>query len=1042
MTEKDKRNDDFDYIFEEIFKNEPINNKQTSSNEPPKTRVARLKESRAYVSISVMSRLAKKFQNSFRALFKSGDPKEAGSMANTSKRKSRKKHKFNYPKLFKALLITFLAVSVVLTATVFFIAKSAPPIQPDNIYSLLSENSVLYDDQGEIIESLQRGGLRTNVAYIDMPKNLINAFVAIEDKTFFTHNGFNVVRIFGAIFEGVFKGESISGTSTITQQLARNLYLAESKSKRSLTRKIKEAYYTMQLERKLSKEQIVEAYLNTIYFGANAYGVQAASQSYFSKNVQDLTLSECALLASIPKNPSKYAPLKKYDNIKVLPENGNIISKGDTYTIVYDPAFKDRQALVLQFMLKQKFIDQSQYDVALAEDMKAAMKPSLDTTDELSSFFTDYIVNEVVTDLMSSQDITRDEARYMIYNNGLKIYSTINIKVQKAIEKEFKNPRNFPKVVGLNKDSEGNILDSFGKVMLYSYSNYINDAGAFVFEPDDYKMLDNGDLLIYKDKRLNFYKTEVKGKVDYSIEFKNVYIVEDGVFYSYNGGVILIPAEYKNKDADGNIIISKKLFNDKPDYLVSSADGRITVASGYYLLKPKVVQPQAAAVITDYKTGQIKALMGGRNLKGDLLYNRAINPQPPGSSIKPIGVYGPALNLGANNNGPWTAAYVVDDSPNYYNGQLWPQNWYSGYRGLVTIRRAVEQSMNVVAVKMLTQIGPAASIDFLKKVGVTTVVESGDTNDQNAAALALGGMTQGISPLEMASAYGTFGNQGVYIKPVSYTKVTNKKDEVILETAPAKTKVMDPGAAFIMTDILHTTVTNGIAGAASIGAQPVAGKTGTTSNNYDAWFVGLTPYYAASVWIGNDIDIELSQGSKAASLLWSKIMKEAHKGLAAGSFKTANNVISVAVDTISGMLPSDLSAMDPRGTVRNEYFVQGTQPTSIDTLHVAATVCTQSGYLSTPWCPLPVSRVFVRRPVPPDPRVGDFGYELPTHYCNLHNPDPVQYPIDPSKTLDTTYVWIDPTLPPVDPTLPPIDPTLPPVDPTLPPVDPTLPPGM
>lgn len=1053
MTEKDKRDDEFNYIFEEIFKNEPTNSKVPNGSEPTKTRIDRLKESRAskknpanppkQVSDETHSRpnltrittqlhslknivirtgskgagftrgLIKKVLVSAKIVSMQDSPSSGESMTKVGRKKSKRKYKFDFKRLIKVLLIFLLALAIILGATVFFIAGTAPPIQPGNIYSLLSENSVLYDDQGQIIESLQSGGLRTNVAYVDMPKNLINAFIAIEDKTFFKHNGFNIVRIFGAIFEGFSRGESISGTSTITQQLARNLYLAETKSTRSWTRKIREAYYTMQLERQLSKEQIIEAYLNTIYLGANANGVQAAAQSYFSKNVQDLTLAECALLASIPKSPSKYAPLKKYENSKVLPENGNIISKGDTYTIVYDPAFKDRQKLVLQFMLKQNFIDQAKYDSALSEDMKAAMKPRLDATNDLSSFFTDYIVSEIVTDLMSSQNITRDEAKYMIYNNGLKIYSTINIKVQKSIEKEFKDPRNFPKVVGLKKDSAGNILDSYGKVMLYSYSNYINGAGSFIFEPNDYKMLDNGDLLIFKDRRLNFYKTEVKGVVDYSVEFKNVYKVEDGTFYSYNGGIILIPAEYKSRDADGNIIVSKKLFKDKPGFLVSSADGRITVSSGYYLLKPKVIQPQAAAVITDYKTGQIKGLMGGRSLKGDMLYNRAINPQPPGSSIKPIGVYGPALNLGASQNGPWTAAYVVDDSPSYYNGKLWPQNWYNGWKGLVTIRHAVEQSMNVVAVKTFTQIGQAASIDFLKKVGVTTVVESGTINDQNAAALALGGMTNGISPLEMASAYGTFGNQGVYIKPVSYTKVTNKKGEIILETKPNKSKVMDPGAAFIMTDILRTTVSDGIAGAASIGTQPVAGKTGTTSNNYDAWFVGLTPYYSASVWIGNDIDIELSQGSKAASQLWSKIMKQAHTGLTAGSFKTADNVVSVAVDTISGELPSNLSAMDPRGTVRNEYFVQGTQPTSIDTMHVSAVTCNDSGYLVTPWCPTPVSRVFVKRPVPPDTRVGDFGYELPTYYCYLHNPDPVQYPISPSKTLDNTFIWVDPTLPPV-----------------------------
>ncbi len=948
----------------------------------------------------------------------SGHLDEDPMKARRGSKKSKRKYTVNFMKLFKFLMVITLIAVIVVGSAVIVIAKTAPPIEPGNIYSLLTENSVLYDDQGEIIESLQSGGLRTNVAYSDMPQDLVDAFVAIEDKTFWDHNGFNVVRIFGAIFEGVFKGESISGTSTITQQLARNLYLAETKAQRSMTRKIREAYYTLQLEKQLSKEQIVEAYMNTIYLGANANGVQAAAQAYFSKDVQELTLAECAVIASIPKSPSKYAPLKKLEAEKVEPDNENIIVKGDIYTIVFDPAFLERQKLVLSFMLDQELIEQAEYDAAIAQDIKASMKPNLDTTEELSSYFTDYIVSEVIDDLVETLDIDRDQARYMVYNNGLRIHSTINVNVQKAVEKEFSNAANFPQVTGLRKDAYNNIIDSSGIPMLYSYGNFLNDADEFVFAPDEYEMLDSGDMRIIKGRRLVFYKTEVGGNTDYSIEFKNMYKIEDGVFYSINGGVILIPAEYKEKDDDGNIIISSEFFKEKPDYLNFNSDGSITVTSGYYLLKQKVIQPQAAAVITDYKTGQIKAMMGGRSIKGDKLYNRAIKPQPPGSSIKPIAVYGPAIELGAQQKGPWTAAYVVDDSPNYYNGELWPKNWYEGYKGLVTLRKAVEQSINIVSVKTLAEIGPAASIDFLKSVGITSVVESGATNDENAAALALGGMTNGISPLEMASAYGAFPNQGVYISPVSYTTVTNKKGELVLESSQIRQKSMDPGTAFIMTDILRTTVSEGIAGAASIGSQTVAGKTGTTSNNYDAWFVGFTPYYSASVWIGNDIDIELSQGSKAASKLWSRIMASAHSGFASGSFPTASNVVSVAVDTISGKLPSDLSAMDPRGTIRNEYFVQGTQPTEIDSMHVAVNVCSDSGYLATPYCPNQILKVFVKRPAGADPSVGDYAYEPPTYYCHLHNYDAEQYPIDPTKTIDPNFIYMPPSDNPYDDEIP------------------------
>jgi penicillin-binding protein 1A len=955
----------------------------------------------------------------------------------TSRRKKSKSKgtKVNIKKIIQYLVILGIVIVITFSIIIIGIIKTAPPIEPDNIYSLLTENSILFDDKGEMIEGIQgTGGMRTNVAYTEMPVDLVEAFVAIEDKTFWEHNGFNFIRMFGAIFESVITRDNISGTSTITQQLARNLYLAETKSERSITRKIREAYYTVELENRLSKEQIIEAYLNTIYLGGNANGVQAASRAYFSKDVQDLSLAEASILACIPKSPTKYSPLKKLKSDEVAIDDPNLISKGDTYTIVYDPAFLDRQKLVLRFMLENNYITKEEQDLTLTSDMKALMVPSLDATEEFSSYFVDYIVNEVVIGLMETFDIERAEAKNMVYNSGLNIYSTMNIKAQKAIETEFDNAANFPGVVNLNKDSLGNVIDSTGKVMLFNYDNYFNSTGDFILRPDEFIKLDNGDLMIFAGKRLNIYKTKVAGNIDYSIEFKNIYQNVDHLFYSYAGGVILLPAEYKELNSDGNVIINEKFFIDHPEYMTFNDDGTIKITSGYYTLKPRVRQPQVACVITDYKTGQIKAMAGGRNLDGDLLYNRAISPQPPGSSIKPIGVYGPAIELGVTQKKPWTAAYVLDDSPNYYNNELWPKNWYDGYRGLATVRLAIQQSMNVPAVRMFGEVGATASINFIKGVGVTSVVESGDINDQNAAALALGGMTNGISPLEMASAYGTFPNSGIYVKPVSYTTVTNKKGEVILESRAQKTKAMDPGTAFIMTDILQSVVTEGIAGAAAIGSSPVGGKTGTTSNNYDAWFVGFTPHYSASVWIGNDIDIELSKGSIAASRLWSKIMKRVHVGMSAGSFPVATNVVSIGIDTKSGKIPSDLSALDPRGTIRNEYFVQGTQPTEIDTVHVVGNVCSESLYLATPYCPLPISKVFVKRPYMADPLVEDIQYELPSYYCNLHNFDVVNYPIDPTKTVDPNYIYTPPIYNPNNP----IDPTTP-FDPNTP--NPNDPPG-
>jgi penicillin-binding protein 1A len=264
-------------------------------------------------------------------------------------------------------------------------------------------------------------------------------------------------------------------------------------------------------------------------------------------------------------------------------------------------------------------------------------------------------------------------------------------------------------------------------------------------------------------------------------------------------------------------------------------------------------------------------------------------------------------------------------------------------------------------------------------------------------------MTVGISPLEMASAFGTFANRGVYVEPIAYTKITNKNGDVLLENIPMTTQAMDPGVAFIVQDMLRTNVTSGTNRQAAIGIQPVAGKTGTTNDRFDAWFVGFTPQYTASLWIGNDINIALDQGSIAASRLWSKIMRQVSEGFPPGQFASApSNVISVTVDVTSGMLPSDISAFGHRGT-RSEFFIRGTEPQAVDNIHTFVNVCTESWHLSTPLCPHSTAAFGVRRPYVPDPAVGDIRHEVPHFYCFIHNPDPDIYPIDTNAPWE--YSW-------------------------------------
>lgn len=803
------------------------------------------------------------------------------SEGNTKKTRNKKRWgKWKILLLVLAVLIIGAATAVL--SLLSYIAKTTPEIDPSNIYSLLAKTSVIYDDKGETLQNIDSTEHRTNVPIEQMPENLVNAVISIEDKTFYEHHGFNYVRLMGAVMDSITKKERIGGTSTITQQLARSLYLT---NERTMIRKLREAYYTVQLERELSKDQIIEAYLNTIYLGFNSYGVERASQSYFSKSVSDLTLEECATLAAIPKNPSGYAPLKRFDSAEISSDDPNIVSRSSAYTILYNDRFMERQKQILDLMLEQEMISPVEYQLAKEKDMKAAMKPAEVVSVDIYSYFMDYLIKQVKGDLMESLDLDEEAAEKMLENGGLKIYSTMNSEMQRIAAEEFLKNTNFPRVTGLAKDRSGNILDSEKRIILFSKSSYFDDQGNFLLSSDEYRMDEEGNLVLLAGKKLNFYKAESAIGLDYQVEFNKMYFVEDGVFYVINGGVVSIPAKYKERNEVGDLIVDKSLFIDDPEFLRFTDKG-IVIGTDKYSLRQNVVQPQGAMVISNWDTGEIKAMVGGRNLVGKKLYNRAINPRQPGSAIKPIGVYGPALEIDSSQKTQWTAGSYIEDSEFFVEGKVWPKNWYTGYRGYVTLRNSVEQSINVNAVKLLESVGVGKSIDFIERLGVSSL----QPDDRNLAALGLGGMTRGISPLEMTAAYGAFPNAGVYVAPSAYTKVLDANGQVLLEKETHEYQAMDKGVAFIMTDILRTTVSRGIARAAAIEGQPVAGKTGTTTDNYDSWFVGFTPQFASALWIGNDYNVELSEGSSAAAKLWSTIMEQVSVGLPEGSYPMPDNV--------------------------------------------------------------------------------------------------------------------------------------------------------
>ncbi|MDO4481663.1 MAG: transglycosylase domain-containing protein [Bacillota bacterium] len=893
----------------------------------------------------------------------SGSAKSSGSQKKKKKKKSKKS---GVGRVIKFLLLAILAAIVIaaiaVTVMVVSIVSNAEDIDPNNIYSILSENSVMYDSQGTAIENVMDSELRTNLEYEEMPKQLVDAFVAIEDKTFWEHSGFNYVRIIGAVWESITTGGNISGTSTITQQLARNVFLPESKSERSMTRKIEEAYYTVILERNLTKEQIIEAYLNTIYLGFNTYGVEAASQTYFGKSASQLSLAECSALATIPKNPSGNALIKRYYSDEIDATNANIIATQGEYTLVYNESFKPRQSYVLKFMVEQGKATQEEADAAYAYNLIESLNPpdTINNSSAASSYFTDFAKDEAIEILMSELNLTEAEAQRKLYTGGLSIYTSLNPSIQYAIETAYGSNANFPVATSFRKDANGNALNSDGSIMLYDYNSFFDGNGDFVLYAGQYGYDDAGNLYLYKNNRLNFYNVKSNGNVvDIAINFKPMYLYKDSILHISSGGTIDVDSAYKTFDADRNLVIQKAFLDSNPNVFVSSGDNLI-ISKDYFSVNAEVVQPQSAMVIIDQYTGQIAGMVGGRNIQGNKLYNRAESPRQLGSSTKPLAVYTPALLKG------FTGATIIPDTPNYVDGKLWPKNSYKGYKGNITLRKAVQSSSNVAAVRMINYLGYDDSISLLEEMGITTLCD----DDKNPAALGLGGLTKGIKPLEACGAYSVLANGGTYYKPTTITKILDRNGGVIYEYQNVGKEVIDEGTAFCMTDILVSAVTGGTGSRARIYSNnstiPVAGKTGTTTKNYDAWFCGYTPYFTAVVWIGNDYNIQLSNGSGAAARLWSTVMTQVHAGLPAKSFEKPDSVTRTGGDYA-------VTGRDQPGTSGKASY----------------TICTESGLLARKGCP----NVSTVRESVFAPR--------PTHSCSIHSDEPVENPDDIDNPDDT-----------------------------------------
>lgn len=847
------------------------------------------------------------------------DSSQGETIVKEGKHIKNKPKKFSFFHLFRDIILAGVLCVMIFICYSFVIITKAPKIDPVNIYDNIQQSSVIYNDEGRAVDSAYYTQDRKICKYEDMPENLVNAFVALEDKTFWKHHGFNWTRMIGAVFQSITGSGKINGTSTITQQLARNVYLPETMSTRSIKRKVLEMYYAAVIERKLSKKEIVEAYLNTIYLGFGNYGVEAASESYFGKKPKDLSLVQCASLAALPQAPDSYSLVQMLGTGETPDDNDTIIKKRPNKYVANDES-KNRRETCLALMKDQGYITEDQYNKAKGQKLSKFLNAQLSNKASKYSYFHEYLLDEVIQDLMEKYDYSEDKATDLVYTGGLNIYSTVDSHAQAMIVKEFNKDSNFPSIAGYSTDGNGNIINSGGGIMLYSYRNFFNGKNEFKLKSQECKVNEDGSLTIKSGYRLNIYNTSA----GYSLEFKPTYVNEGGKLYMYNGGYINIPEKYKSMDDNDNLVISAKFFKKYPDW-IKLGKNTATITENAYTLPEKTIEPQASMVIVEVGTGKIKAMVGGRKQQGRQLYNRALNPRQSGSSIKPISVYSGALQKsydlasegkkfpfkdtghdrqGSKYYGDYlTASSVIVDERMTFNGQTWPQNASNSFSGAVTMRKALQNSINVCAVKLELQVGAEYIADLVEKFGITTLDREGGTNDLNPAALALGGLTNGVIPLEMAQAYAAFPNGGVRQSSIAYTKVTDRNGKVLLTSKSESSKVLDEGVAFVMTDMLKSVVSQGIGSPAGISGVQAGGKTGTTSSEFDIWFDGFTPSYAAALWIGNDVNMQLTSMSGPAAALWGKIMNQIPKAKK-GHYKSQ---------------PSDVTH------VNGEYYTKGTE---------------------------------------------------------------------------------------------------------------------
>ena len=781
-------------------------------------------------------------------------------------------------------LLAFLAFCIIGASAGIGIFKgvidTAPSIENIDV-TPTGFSTFVYDLEGNQIGKLiAADSNRIPVAQDMIPEDLAHAFVAIEDERFYEHNGIDIKGILRAAYVGISNGFHFTeGASTITQQLLKNNvftdWVTEDSFAESLKRKIQEQYLAIELSKTMSKDEVLLNYMNTINLGQNTLGVQAASLRYFNKSVNTLSLSECAVIAAITQNPSRYNPISHPE------ENAT------------------RRKKVLGNMLEQGYITQTEYDAALSDDVYSRIQTVNAEVEQesVNTYFVDALTDDIMEDLLATGRYNETQAYTLLYSGGLKIYATQDPNVQKICDEVFSNEENYP-----------------------------------------------ADTRWY----LNYELTVLKTNGDYE-----------------NFSTEMLRTYFKETNSSFNLI-----FNSQEEANAAIEEYKASVmSSGDEVYAEKITltpQPQVSIVVEDHSTGYVVAMVGGRGKKeGSRTLNRATDTKrQPGSTFKIVAVYAPALDSAG-----LTLATVKNDAPfNYADGRP-VNNWWGSdeYRGLNSLRTAIKDSMNIIAVKTLTQITPQLGFDYLKNFGFTTLVDREEITSNGKTeiysdiqqSLALGGVTYGVTNEELNASYAAIANGGTYIKPKLYTKVLDHDGNVILDnTTPQSRQVIKETTAWLLTDAMVDVVTSGTGASVNFGNMAIAGKTGTTSDYNDVWFSGYTPYYTATVWTGYDNNTKLRRGEERnlAKKLWRASMSKIHEELPSESFQmpSGGGIVTATVCSKSGKLP--IAGLCD-GTLTTEYFAEGTVPTASCDVHYQGMICQYSNLPASEPCPFKVEGI-------------------------------------------------------------------------------------